>query len=58
MSKRTKPIELYRLPLDLGRNSGPPRPTPDRVAEKITSLNGLEKPDQAAADLYGDAWPF
>lgn len=58
MSKRTKPIELYRLPLDLGRNSGPPRPMPDRVAEKITSLNGLEKPDQAAADLYGDAWPF
>lgn len=59
MSKRTKPIELYRLPLDFSKGSEPEQqPKSVQVAEKIASLSELEKPDQASADLYGGAWPY
>ena len=59
LSKRTQPPELYRLPLTLDTNrKGASNTMPTQVAEKIGSLGGFEKPDRAAVDLYGEAWPY
>ena len=61
LSKRTKPPELYRLPLSLGAanksqnqtNSGEPI-----TASYVTSLQGFVVPGRAEVDLYGGVWAY
>jgi hypothetical protein len=61
LSKRTKPPELYRLPLSLfAANETQVRTNADEpiTASYVTSLQGFAAPSRAEIDLYGGIWKY
>lgn len=61
LSKRTKPPELYRLPLSLfAANETQVRTNADEpiTASYVTSLQGFAAPSRAEVDLYGGIWKY
>lgn len=61
LSKRTKPPELYRLPLSLfAANETQIRTNVDEpiTASYVTSLQGFAAPSLAEVDLYGGIWKY
>ena len=61
LSKRTRPPELYRLPLssveshELQSQAAPAEPI---AASYVASLEGFEKPELADVDFYGGIWKY
>ena len=61
LSKRTKPPELYRLPLSLFPAKEPQEQTDAGepiTASYVTSLQGFAAPSRAEVDLYGGIWKY
>lgn len=60
LTKRTRPPELYRLPLSMKDMDNPEiRGTAEALeAELLTVLASFRKPTKRQADLYGEYWPY
>ncbi len=61
LSKRTKPPELYRLPLSfVAANESPSQHSASEAitATYVTSLRGFVAPTRAEVDLYGGFWEY
>ena len=61
LTKRTRPPELYRLPLsyveshELQAQAAQAEPI---TASYVASLQGFEKPEVAEVDFYGNIWKY
>ena len=61
LSKRTKPPQLYRLPLSSFQTKEPEQqaiPNAPITAGHVASLHGFAAPGLAEADLYGGIWKY
>ena len=61
LSKRSKPPQLYRLPLSSLREKAPEQeaiPSPPITAGHVAALRGFTAPGLAEADLYGGMWNY
>jgi hypothetical protein len=61
LSKRTKPPQLYRLPLSSFQTKEPEQqaiPNAPITAGHVASLQGFAAPGLAEADLYGGIWKY